>query len=88
MTHNGLRRWEMAMGALMYLMLAYLLLQFGCLSADGLGVGQPLLRGSQPLGQGLQRLVKLLSHNEDAVQLLVSAYDKSRGKISLHTELM
>lgn len=62
-------------GVSLYLMLGDLLLQFGCLGADGLRVGQTLLSGSQPIRQGLQCLMELLSHHQDAVQLLVSVGD-------------
>lgn len=65
-------------GASQYLMLGDLLLQFGCLGASGLRVGQTLLCGSQPIRQGLQCFMELLSHHQDAVQLLVSVWGKNK----------
>lgn len=42
-------------------MLRDLIFQFRCLCADWFGVGQVFLCGGEPLAQGLQGLVELLS---------------------------
>lgn len=44
-----------------YLVLSDLIFQLGCLRADGFGVDQVLLGGCEPLAEGLQGFVELLS---------------------------